>query len=294
MNKTPVPLLLAAALFAGCASLPRQVREIGLHETARAEIAPGVTYIRAHSENFYERTNDFSILRVDYRKTNARFALHTSAGTDRPFRRTSEVAERYKALAAINGTFFQWKTRYTDCVEKVRGRVLRKPGGKFTAIAFNEGDREIRLGLLTTNDFARFDNVLAAPSCLHEGKVGGKEPNHTSLAPRTLVGKTDKDVFYLLVADGRQPGYADGISPWEGGELLRRFGCTEAMNLDGGGSSTMVARKGLVADGVAEGFQMEVLNLPGDWDGETGKRNIERAVLDQLLLLDDLSEIPEP
>jgi len=59
--------------------------------------------------------------------------------------------------------------------------------------------------------------------------------------PRTAVGVRDGTVV-LVTVDGRQPGYSEGMTLDELAGLLVELGCTEAMNLDGGGSTTMVVR----------------------------------------------------
>ncbi len=59
--------------------------------------------------------------------------------------------------------------------------------------------------------------------------------------PRTAVGVSqDGRYLYLLTIDGRQPGYSDGAIDGETGDWLLRFGSYNAINLDGGGSTTMV------------------------------------------------------
>jgi hypothetical protein len=78
-----------------------------------------------------------------------------------------------------------------------------------------------------------------------------KSPRH----PRTAVGvdPTGKKVW-LLVADGRQPGVSEGATLDELKEMLKAEGAVDALNLDGGGSSTLVARD---ASGA-----LRVLNVP--------------------------------
>ncbi len=68
--------------------------------------------------------------------------------------------------------------------------------------------------------------------------------------PRSLLGWNRAYVF-LGVVDGRQPRLSVGMTYWELAQLAGELGCTEAMALDGGGSST------LWADG-------RVLNSPSD------------------------------
>ena len=64
--------------------------------------------------------------------------------------------------------------------------------------------------------------------------------------PRTAIGYTKSKHLILLVVDGRQPGQSVGISLKELAEVLKRLGCVEAMNLDGGGSTQMATPQGYI------------------------------------------------
>lgn len=82
--------------------------------------------------------------------------------------------------------------------------------------------------------------------------------------PRTAIGvKEDGTTVVAVVVDGRQPGRATGISLQDLADLLREKGAVHAMNLDGGGSSTMVV------DGALS-------NFPSD---TAGARSIKNALL---------------
>ncbi|GAB4484146.1 MAG: hypothetical protein OHK0031_08110 [Anaerolineales bacterium] len=86
-------------------------------------------------------------------------------------------------------------------------------------------------------------------------------------APRTAVGITKNGTgILLLVVDGRQPGYSEGVDRVELTAMLQSFGAYNAINMDGGGSSTLVIRG---VDGAPR-----VLNRPIDGNAP-GK---ERAV----------------
>ena len=77
------------------------------------------------------------------------------------------------------------------------------------------------------------------------------------LHPRTAVGYSKNGKFlFIVVVDGRQPFYSQGITLAELAELMIKLGAHDAMNLDGGGSSTLVVRG---ADG-----KPRVLNSPID------------------------------
>ncbi|HEX9774311.1 MAG TPA: phosphodiester glycosidase family protein [Actinomycetota bacterium] len=59
--------------------------------------------------------------------------------------------------------------------------------------------------------------------------------------PRTLLGRTRDGSILMATVDGRQPGRS-GMSLAEAARLMVRLGADEAINLDGGGSTTFVLR----------------------------------------------------
>ncbi|GAB2723801.1 phosphodiester glycosidase family protein [Kitasatospora kifunensis] len=65
--------------------------------------------------------------------------------------------------------------------------------------------------------------------------------------PRTVIGKDRQGRVVLLEADGREPGYSQGLTLEEEAKTLRSLGVVAAMNLDGGGSSAMYVAGGLVS-----------------------------------------------
>ena len=66
-------------------------------------------------------------------------------------------------------------------------------------------------------------------------------PGHLSNPePRTAVGyNSDKSLLYMLVVDGRKAGGSSGVTQQQLAWIMRNIGCSDAMNFDGGGSSTM-------------------------------------------------------
>ena len=61
----------------------------------------------------------------------------------------------------------------------------------------------------------------------------------------------------LVTVDGRQPGYSEGMTLTEFARLFLALGCTDAMNLDGGGSTTMVVR-GKIVNSPSDGRERKV------------------------------------
>jgi exopolysaccharide biosynthesis protein len=71
------------------------------------------------------------------------------------------------------------------------------------------------------------------------GNVDGTTPFHRR-NPRTGVGATADGRLLLVTVDGRQPGVSVGMTLREFAELFVSLGARSAINLDGGGSTTMV------------------------------------------------------
>lgn len=61
--------------------------------------------------------------------------------------------------------------------------------------------------------------------------IGGRNP-------RTAIGYTKDNHLIMMTADGRE-GSSIGLTLYELAELMKEFGCINAMNLDGGGSTVM-------------------------------------------------------
>lgn len=65
--------------------------------------------------------------------------------------------------------------------------------------------------------------------------------SHGSLAPRTAIGLTaDRRALVLLAVDGRQPGYSLGADLKDLYYILEKEGVSDAVNMDGGGSTSLV------------------------------------------------------
>lgn len=91
--------------------------------------------------------------------------------------------------------------------------------------------------------------------------------------PRTAIGYAEnQELLFLVTVDGRQPGYSEGMTLPELADFLcakladfthSSANAYQALNLDGGGSTTMVIHR-------------QVVNRPSD---ETGERPVANALL---------------
>ncbi|KAB7763694.1 phosphodiester glycosidase family protein [Xanthomonas maliensis] len=116
--------------------------------------------------------------------------------------------------------------------------------------------------------------VGAGPLLLLDGQRQSREASRAAYydepEPRSAIAlDRTRTILWMVVADGRQPGYSNGMTLDALTAVLRQLGADAAINLDGGGSSTLAAR----VDG-----RVRTLNRPI----HTGIPGRERPVANQL------------
>ncbi|HSL67276.1 MAG TPA: phosphodiester glycosidase family protein [Actinomycetota bacterium] len=95
----------------------------------------------------------------------------------------------------------------------------------------------------------------------------------SSRLPRTGVGVTAGGKILMVVVDGRQTAWSVGVSLPKFAAIFRKLGAVSALNLDGGGSSTMVVRGDVVnrpSSGHERSVSTALMVLPGADPGEPG------------------------
>jgi Phosphodiester glycosidase len=120
------------------------------------------------------------------------------------------------------------------------------------------------------------DTVGGNPTLLENGQIVAKnvdgEGTFFRRHPRTGVATTQDGKILLVTVDGRQPEYSVGMTPREFAELFESLEATSALNLDGGGSTTMVVNgnvKNKPSSGSERPVSSALLVLPGPDDGES-------------------------
>lgn len=183
--------------------------------------------------------------------------------------RTSAMATQRGALAALNGGFYNTKNGAPV-------GLLRLDGALANAATAGQGslgvDAQGRLALAVrpAGDWPEVHEALGAgPFLLRDGEVLDHGPKQKTVRhPRTAIGRTADGRVLWLTLDGRTDKAA-GTSHEETARILLALGCREALNLDGGGSSTLwVTGRG-------------VCNFPCDnrrYDHE-GERKVANALL---------------
>lgn len=187
---------------------------------------------------------------------------------------TLAFARQTHAQLAINTSFFTFikHTLDTDNISLVvsAGQRVSPVDADRPWVLNISADNEVQIRKLHPGDAnkpgnALYNAVAGSNLLVRDSKVVAPtgtdfDDNHP---PRTAVGVTASGMLLLMTIDGRQPGFAEGMSLRELGKFLLAHGAVDALNLDGGGSTTLV----MAAP------DPRVINFPSDRkaDGQPGK-----------------------
>lgn len=216
------------------------------------EAGDGIEYSYAQFP-FRGKTQSVSIARYPASKfeTSLVHAPGDSANT------TDSLARRIGARIALNGSYFNMRRLIPHTFFAIDGEVLGETpktellrSNGVLAIKDREGHN---LSIVPYDSTKRetyrtdyYSTLASGPILRLDGKVPDF-PHDKSFFdmrhPRTFIGWDEKGMVYMIVVDGRFPGQADGMSVPELAAVCRLLGLKDAMNLDGGGSSTLWTEK---------------------------------------------------
>lgn len=243
-NILTLSFLLTLGLMYGQAGTDfRELQETGWQSKTVSE---GIT-LRSAVTSLFNSAQAIYVVEID----TARGAFEFGVAVTGPPMVTSSFAVQEKATVAVNATFFNMKEGHNVHFVKVDDSIVattdeKEFGIRATGLFTAEGEaadisqwgpeRE-DAGIVSSED------AIVSGPLLIDDRVDLPLDSinfNTNRHPRTMVGITGEGHLLLVVVDGRQPGYADGMSLFELRALAHSLGCTDALNLDGGGSTTMV------------------------------------------------------
>ncbi len=206
------------------------------------EVGIGVVFRRTWIESLYDAPQSICVLQVDRpdRLRKLRVACLPDAGCAP----TSQLASTRRALAAVNGGFFDTKEKVPLGL-LIDGGVLRVEQDEKRTVAIGIDRRErVHIEDRSPGSWPQMQHARGSwPLILRKGNPvepqgwGAADKRH----PRTAAGTTDKGGMVLLTVDGRS-SKAAGMTLLELALVMQALGCETAMNLDGGGSTTMWIR----------------------------------------------------
>ena len=195
------------------------------------------------------RASNWGAVMTDY--TNTTYVIDTLRVRTRDFMEEHRAHGTNMVLALNTSPWGPWRPPYTH------------KHGRFASLVVSDGQvvshARRRLGMLVifTNNVAKITNrlpnsLIPSVAIAHPGHgfgiimQGGKsrvvprrKGQKPSLAPRTAFGlSADGRWLYGVVVDGRQPGYSEGADGDDLVRILKAAGAVDAINMDGGGSST--------------------------------------------------------
>ena len=221
-----------------------------LPRAVERELFQGVIYQREVQTN--PRPVVIHVLRIDLDAPGLEFFVTPATPVDEHETRamtTGKFLRQYDLQIAINGSFFypfhsnapwDYYPHAGDPVDAIgvaasRGETWSTPQENYTTLNITQ-DNRVQIG----NDATGLYNALAGrPVLLPPEPVD--ESYLTRRHPRTAIAVDDDGgELLIIVIDGRQPTYSDGATLDELTEIILRHGGDRAINLDGGGSSTLV------------------------------------------------------
>ena len=217
---------------------------------------------RAYDSNIY--VADVTVSDVSVLKTALANNTYGRNITDT----TSNMAKENNAILAINGDYYG--ARQAGYVIR-NGNLYRNTSGDRDALVITKtGEFEFVSENETTAEAllqsGAYQVLSFGPVLLEDSEISVGENDEVGMAmasnPRTAIGYLGNNHYVFVVSDGRTSESA-GLSLYEMATFMKELGVTDAYNLDGGGSSTMV-------------FKGEIINNPTT----NGRSNQERSVSD--------------
>lgn len=223
----------------------------------------GLTHKQAQIKGLFNSVQSINLIEIP-RSAKMKVGI---AG-DEGMKRTSQQATEKGALAAINGTYYNMVTGNSVCFYKINDQVLdTTTNGEFKS-RVNGAIREVKGNIeiidwnkeIEANYKKNKGTVLASGpimvdnGCISDWSKCDKKFIETR-HPRSAIFTKKNGTIVFLTVDGRSEGNAAGMSIPELAYLAKILGAEDAINLDGGGSTTLWL-KGAPENGV--------LNYPSD------------------------------
>lgn len=249
MNKRIFCLLCCVSLAASAQNTQDSLLVVG-KDWKTEKIAKGVVWKQGHFTDLFDSEQEINYVEVNLKKLARRIHL---AADSKVLKTTGAFAEEIRALVAINGGFFDVKNGGAVDYIKVEGEVVNltlTPSARANAVlTFHREKITIQAATPENTEQSTAENVmLSGPLLVLSGNSLPLDSNpfNSNRHPRTAMAVQKNHKLILMVVDGRN-SKAHGMSLTELARVMKWLGAKDAMNLDGGGSSTLYIKgKGIV------------------------------------------------
>lgn len=242
-------LLLSCLVASGYTAKAQKAElELSWQDFQQKKIAPGLRWYQLHSSEPFDSPQSINILRVQTRHRKLDLLYHPDSLIT-----TGNYAQAAQALAAVNAGFFDMAQGGSVTYLKKDGRVAAKNKAQLAArnsvvlrgAFWISKQGKVRIEPPKPSSYytrkARIDDVLfSGPLLLVNGQPLPLDSTSFTLDrhPRTCACLQSRNRLLLITVDGRHQEAA-GLSLPELTDILLALQCQSAINLDGGGSTTM-------------------------------------------------------
>lgn len=160
----------------------------------------------------------------------------------------TEMAEKYNAVAAINGGGFYDPDGHgnggtPEGIVIYDGEIAFGSAEKNHTLVGFDKDHRLIVGTMTGNEALAMNMDCCCefgPSLIVNGAPQNEDhPLESGVNPRTAIGQRADGAVLLLVIDGRQV-FSAGATLDDLVDIMMDYGAVNASNLDGGSSSTLL------------------------------------------------------
>ena len=248
-------------------------------------------YCHFNQKELFASNQYISILQTKLDNKNLTLAVGSAdtqilvGDTLRKLKPTSSIAFENDALVAVNGGFFNTKKGGAVDFIKINKKIIDSssftpantvPEHRMAAITIDNDNFKIEKGGANLNwekSLPQENILVTGPLLMYNNETQRLKVNafNDNRHPRTCACVTNDNELLLITVDGRN-AMAQGMSLHELTYLSKILGCKDAINLDGGGSTTMYI-KGKPNNGV--------VNYPCDTKqfDHTGERSVSNVVM---------------
>lgn len=143
------------------------------------------------------------------------------------------------------GSAATWLTRFAPVGQQVAVSESIRDAATGRAVHLGHGDSIVSAAPVLVRD-SRIDIDAATEGTVDPQDLSFNYQWANVRQPRTIVGVNARGDLILVTVDGRLAGGSEGFTLYEEAEFIRSLGGTDALNLDGGGSTAMAVNGKLV------------------------------------------------